>query len=131
MRFGVTMASIGLFVVAGCGKSDWGYLEGTVLLNGKPIGPAVISLQPVDAQRAGGVGPVDEKGKYKVVSARKKEGAAVGDYRVTVHSKLSDFGFEQPAKKAAIPARYENPDTSGLTVKVEPGTKQFDIELKP
>jgi hypothetical protein len=131
MRFGFAMASIGLLIVAGCGKSDWGYLEGSVLLNGKPIGPAIISLEPSDGQRAGGVGPVDENGKYKIISARKKEGVAVGDYRVTVHSNLSDFGFEQPNKKAAIPARYANPDTSGLTVTVERGTKQFDIELKP
>ena len=77
------------------------------------------------------MGLVDTDGKYKIISAGKKEGATVGEYRVTIHPNLTDFGFEQTAKKAAIPARYAKADTSGLTVKIERGTKQVDFELKP
>jgi hypothetical protein len=115
----------------GCGKSDWGYMSGKVLLNGQPIGPGMISLERVDGQGAGAMGLVDTDGNYTITSARKKEGAAVGEYRVTINPNLKDFGFEQGANRAPIPARYANADTSGLSVNVERGRKQFDFELKP
>jgi hypothetical protein len=130
MRGGVTIA-IAALLMSGCGKSDWGYMSGKVLLNGQPIGPGMISLESADGQHAGAMGLIANDGTYKITSARKKEGAAVGEYRVTIHPNLGDFGFEQTGKRAAIPVRYGKADTSGLFVSVEPGTKQFDFELKP
>jgi hypothetical protein len=120
-----------LIVAVGCSKNDWGYLSGTVTINGQPIGPGVVSLEPVDGQHAGAIAPFGEDGKYTVISARRKKGAPIGEYRVTIHSNLKDFGFEDKGKRAAIPSRYENPKTSELAVKVEPGTKDFDFDLKP
>jgi hypothetical protein len=130
-RLRALMSMLMALTAMGCGKSNWGYVNGTVLLNGEPIGPGMISLERADGQGAGAMGLIDTDGKYTITSARKKEGAAVGEYRVTINPNLKDFGFEQTANRAQIPARYAKADTSGLSVKVERGTKQVDFELKP
>jgi hypothetical protein len=120
-----------LAVVVGCGKKEWGHLTGTVSLNGQPIGPGVISFEPIDGQRAGAVARIEDDGKYKVISARSKEGARTGEYRVTIHSSLKDFGFEDKGSRPApIPSKYADPKTSGLTATIEPGEKTLDFELK-
>jgi hypothetical protein len=92
----------------------------------------MISLQPVNLDHAGAMAPFYEDGKYSVISARKKVGAHTGEYKVTIHRNLKDFGFEDSGKRPApIPARYSDPKTSGLTVTIEPGTKTIDFDLKP
>ena len=121
-----------VLAVSGCSGSDWGYLSGTVLLNGQPVGPGSITLEPVNADRAGAVASFGADGKYTVISAGRKEGAPAGEYRVTIHGGTG-FGEETvgPKPKSSIPARYGNPNTSDLTVTIEPEEKVFDFNLKP
>jgi hypothetical protein len=121
-----------LLMAAGCGKGDRGYLSGTVLLNGQPIGPGTISLEPLDGDRAGATASFGADGKYTVVSAGRKEGAAVGEYRVLIYGGEA-FGEEHvgPRPVSKIPARYSNPQTSDLTVTIEPEKKTVDFDLKP
>jgi hypothetical protein len=125
-------ACIGLLVAAGCGKSDWGYLSGAVLLNGQPVGPGTITFERVDQQRSGAIATFGEDGRYSVVSAGRKDGAPTGEYRVAIIGG-ENFGEEgaTPAKKSKIPARYSNPDTSKQTVTIESGQKSFDFQLEP
>jgi hypothetical protein len=125
---------IGLLVLlaTGCGQSDWGQLSGTVLLNGQPVGPGTITLEPVSADRAGAIASFAADGKYTVMSAGRKEGAPVGEYQVMIHGGDS-FGEETvgPKPKSAIPPRYANPNTSDLKVTIEGGENTFDFNLKP
>lgn len=131
MRIRIVAASIGLLVAAGCGKSDWGYLKGTVLLNGQPVGPGTITFERVDAQRAGAIATFGEDGKYSVTSAGRQHGAPTGDYRVAIVGG-ENFGEEttEPRPKSKIPARYANPNTNQQTVTIEPGQNNFDFQLK-
>jgi hypothetical protein len=121
-----------LLLVTGCGKGDRGYLSGTVLLDGQPVGPGTISLEPIEGDRAGATASFAEDGKYTVMSAGRKEGAAVGEYRVLIYGGDA-FGEEQtgPRPPSKIPARYSNPQTSDLTVTIEPENKTVDFNLKP
>ncbi len=132
MRLATAIAIAGLSLTAGCGKSDWGYLKGTVLLNGQPVGPGMISLEPTDGVRAGAMAVVGEDGKYSVISSGRKDGAHTGEYKVTIQGG-EDFGEENsgPRPKSNIPARYANSATSDLTVTIEPGAKDYDFQLKP
>jgi hypothetical protein len=118
--------------VCGCSGSDWGYLSGTVLLDGRPVGPGTITLEPVNADRAGAIASFGADGIYRVISAGRKEGARTGEYRVTIHGG-EGFGEEAggPKPPTKIPARYGNPSTSDLTVTIEPKEKVFDFNLKP
>jgi hypothetical protein len=119
-----------LFV--GCGSQDWGYLNGTVTLNGQPVGPGTITFEPVNADRSGSMASFSADGKYSVISAGRKEGAKVGEYRVLIQGGES-FGAEEagPRPASKIRPRYANPNTSDLTVTIEPGTKTVDFDLKP
>jgi hypothetical protein len=117
---------------AGCGKSDWGYLEGTVKSNGQAVGPGTITLEPADGIGVGAMAFFQADGKYSVMSAGRKAGTRTGEYIVTVQGGES-FGEENPGPrpKSAIPPKYADAKTSGLKVTIEPGTKNFDIELAP
>jgi hypothetical protein len=124
--------TIALLSLAGCGESDWGYLDGTVKLNGQPVGPGTISLEPTGGERAGAIARFGEDGKFTVTSARRKEGAPTGEYRVLIHGG-QDFGEENagPRPASKIPARYSSPQSSDLSVTIEPGKKTVDFDLKP
>lgn len=121
-----------LLVASGCGKSDWGYLRGTVKLNGQPVGPGTLQLQPIDATHAGAMASFGDDGNYSVFSSGRKDGAHTGEYKVIV-SGGEEFGLEDPGPKpkSNIPARYSNSDTTDLKVTIEPGKQNFDFELKP
>jgi hypothetical protein len=121
-----------LSTFTGCGQGDWGYATGTVTLNGQPVGPGVITLEPVDGDRAGAIARFGEDGKFQVTSARRKEGAPVGEYRVLIQGGES-FGEEQVGPKPAskIPQRYSKPGTSDLTATIKPGKQTINFDLKP
>ena len=124
--------SLSILLLAGCGSQDWGYLNGTIKLNGQPVGPGTITFEPVDAQRAGAIASFGEDGTYSVMSAGRKEGAPAGEYSVAIVGGES-FGEEvagpRPASK--ISQRYSTPATSNLTVTIERGTKTVDFDLEP
>ena len=124
--------TIALLTFAGCGGGDWGYLEGTVRLNGQPVGPGTITLTPVNQEHAGAIAQFAEDGKYEVMSSGRKEGARTGEYIVTIRGGqgLSEESAG-PAPPSKIPARYNNSQTSELTVTIEPGEQTHDFDLKP
>lgn len=126
------IASVGLLMACGCGKSDWGQLNGTVLLNGQPVGPGSITLEAADGLSPGAMAFFEADGKYSVLSSGRKQGAHVGEYLVTIQGG-EGFGEENsgPRPKSSIPVRYASSKTSNLKVTIEPGTKDFDFELKP
>jgi hypothetical protein len=128
----VAGAAVVLLMAAGCGNADRGYLTGTVLLSGQPVGPGTLSFEPLDGDRPGGSAFFGEDGKYTLMSAGRKEGAPIGEYRVLVYGG-EGFGEETPGPrpKSKIPARYANPQTSDLKITIQPGKQTFDFDLKP
>jgi hypothetical protein len=118
--------------VTGCGGEDRGYLDGVVKLNGTPVGPGTISLEPVDGMHAGAIGTFGEDGQYSIVSAGRKEGAPPGEYRVLIQGG-AELGMETAGPRPAsnIPARYADPSNSDLKITLKPGRQSFDFELKP
>jgi hypothetical protein len=129
--FAAALVALGA-TLAGCGGEGRGYLDGVVKLNGQPVGPGTISLEPVEGKHAGAMASFGEDGRYSIVSAGRKEGAPPGEYRVLIHGG-ADFGTEtgapQPASK--IPARYSQPSTSDLKITLQPGRQSHDFDLKP
>ena len=125
------MAASAVLTIPGCGKSDWGQLNGTVLLNGQPVGPGMISLTAVDG-KTGASAFFGADGKYKVISSGRKDGARVGEYVVSIQGG-ENLGEENsgPRPKSNIPTRYANSDTSQLKVTIERGAKTTDFDLKP
>jgi hypothetical protein len=118
-----------LLLSAGCGESEPLYpVTGKVLLDGKPAAHATVVFHPV-AAKPGAVRPrakVEPDGSFKLTTYEANDGAPAGEYRVTVELWLSSGrGDEGPTSR--LPAKFANPESSGLTATVTAGPN----ELKP
>jgi hypothetical protein len=122
---------LSLALVSGCGSSDWGEVTGTVRVNGQPVGPGSMNLEPVEPGKPGAVARFAEDGRYAVISSGNKKGARVGQYRVSIIGGAAGDEIVDPNAKGKIPAKYGNSATSNLTLTVEPGSKEQDFDLKP
>jgi hypothetical protein len=135
-----------LVTTVGCGQvareiPDTGAtLEGSITLNGNPIPLALIIVR---SQSATSDSVVREEGKYKVLSAPLglvKIGVDTDSMRGEVVSRSMAVAYKGPDGKAAdtqvsklkfvpVPAKYSDPDTSGLEFEVKKGVNIFDIVL--
>ena len=140
----LTVPHVGLILgvlgcLTGCGSSDWGRVEGVVTLEGQPVGPGTLVFEPVGTDGKAGpssMGHLNAQGEYRLMSAGKKkgkEGAPVGDYRVTImggdSSSLAEEMTTQDEAQSLIPARYQSPE-AGLTAKIKAGKQTIDFDLK-
>jgi hypothetical protein len=122
---------LSLAFVGGCGSSDWGEVTGTVRVNGQPVGPGSMNLEPVEPGKPGAVARFAEDGRYAVISSGNKKGAHVGEYRVSITGGVAGDEIVDPHAKSQIPAKYGNSATSNLTLTVEPGSTTHDFDLIP
>lgn len=126
--------SIALLSLVGCGGQP--SLSGAITLNGEPlrasseVGGTVV-FSPVGGGSAPATASIDSEGRYEV-SMGSQRGLPPGEYAVTVSAiralpasaKGNGLGLER-----LLPYKYDSPKTSGLAVKVEPGSNTFDIAL--
>ena len=122
-------------VTAGCGgaQNTTGEVYGKVTVNGKLVTAGMVKFVPeVGEAVVTGLGP---DGTYRAT------GIPVGHSKVAIETlQFKQLTPPPPAiakqlggprtKYVPIPAKYEQPDTSGLAVEVERGKKSFDIELQ-
>jgi hypothetical protein len=119
-----------MILLVGCSSSDRGFVTGTVSVNGKPVGPGTITLEPIEGG-PGAHAKFAEDGKFKVTSSGKKEGAQVGEYRVAIIGGDNVDELADPKGRAIIPAKYGDSSKSDLTLNVEAGAKEVNFDLKP
>lgn len=105
--------SLGLLaLMAGCGQNPRSVshteVSGKVLFQGKPLPKGRVNFITVKGAFASS-GKIDENGHYKLE-------APVGDVQICVMNEK-------------IPSQYANPQASGLTYTVKPGSQTHDIEL--
>jgi hypothetical protein len=123
--------------ISGCADKNWGYVTGTVTLNGQPIGPGSLMFEPDDATgvtSTSAIAHFGEDGKFELHSAGNRKGAPVGKYNVMVQGGgKEDFGDERvdPNKKSPIPGKYLNHRLSGLTAEIKAGSQTIDFPLEP
>lgn len=121
-------------------------VEGTVILDGKPVAEAGIMFTPV-GENAGpyASGTTNEEGVF-TLRTMNEEGALVGEHRVTI-SKADPFGVEVDTEqledadffrtkgfkiyetKDLLPSKYGDPHSSELNAKVEDSQNHFEFEL--
>lgn len=108
-------------------------MSGTVLLDGQPVGPGVVTFAPADAGVQPAVGQLESDGSYYLTTGDQR-GLAPGTYRVAVQA------FEPPAdlapgertfepSKPLVPEKFMNVSTSGLQFEVASGHNKIDIPL--
>lgn len=133
-------------------------VTGTVTFNGSPVADASVVLVPGDPSQKGAMGNTDASGNFELTTYEKGDGAMSGEYRVRVFKyemtnepdptsgsePLPDYdaedftedygedytGEEEVAEsKNLLPAKYENPGTSGLTHTVADAPSTLNIDL--
>ena len=135
---------IGVLVCLNFGCSDskisTGYVEGVITFQGAPLPGATISFAPKDAGGQHALGFSDENGVYKLTTegGRDEGGALPGEYLVTISKVnvkvspvLSEEKNTQPVSKSesAIPVKYNNKASSGLTATVNKGKNNIPFNL--
>ncbi len=137
---------LGCSVFPGCGKSaaDVGEVEGTVLLDGKPLDGIQVTFLPDPGQNTVGptaVGVTDNQGHYKLAAVTGNvAGVVVGFHKVTLRDLKN---FQPPAGRGGrgptegsgtapprrIPSVFEDPGTTTLTREVKPGNQSINLEI--
>ncbi len=99
---------------------------------------ATVVFVPEAKQKSKGVVPVrpaavaDDEGNFVLMLAEKHEGAPEGKYKVAITA-VEQFGEDDDSETRrpnAIPDKYGNPATSGLTAVVEDGDNVVNFDLK-
>ncbi len=84
-RQGLALAACASLVVCGCSRSvPLGQVEGTVRLDGQPIGQVMVVFVPEDKNLPQSMGVTDDLGRFKLRCNNGRAGAAVGQNRVTL-----------------------------------------------
>ncbi len=142
------------FAAVGCGPPyKVNPVTGRVTMDGAALVGATVTLKPVAADGKPASGTCDKDGNYSVVDLRPEgvSGAAAGDYKVGIlwyqpsvdTSQMTSGGSAENEKmddskaarkgtsgpKSELPAAYQNPDTSELTLTVKPGSNKGDFAL--
>lgn len=127
-------------LAVGCGKSGTGPVPvtGRVLVNGRPAAGAAVVFHPVNAggEATRPLAQVDQNGEFRLTTASAGDGAAPGEYKVTLTWYVSPprtgkraEGDDPPAKNL-IPDRYGKPDSTPVTATVKSdGTEPIRIEI--
>ena len=129
-------------------------VTGKVTLDNTPLAGATVSFSPVKGGTgSAAVGTTDASGVYKLTDMKSTEiggGAVIGDYNVgivwfkpeandtshnsgesvagTMSNDKADATTQQ-GLKLALPAPYQNPETSGFSASVKSGENSFDFAL--
>jgi hypothetical protein len=120
----------------GCSQSDTVAVTGIVTLNGQPAGDAEVIFNPLP-NKPGRIatGHTDSAGHFSIETAKPNDGAAPGDYVVTVGEyyppgKAPPFPSGGGQLPSRFPPKYGDPSQSPLNANVERGKKndfQFEI----
>ena len=136
---GLTCA-LAVVCTVGCGSAGqpWEKVvpaSGSVSLSGKPIAGAQITLFPVDQAFPAHIRPsavTDAGGKFSLGTNSTSDGAPAGDYTAVVTwNPLVDKGGGPTRGPNQLPAKYAQPESSGLKVTIGPEATQIpSLDLK-
>ncbi|MDO5552494.1 MAG: hypothetical protein Q4G68_01915 [Planctomycetia bacterium] len=111
-----------IFVAIGCTTSKSAAkiaFSGDVIMDGQGVGNAVVTLVPSAPGQEPVVMTTSPRGSFMFVAGPNGGGCPAGDYRVTVTSSAA----------GAIPEKYADVETSGLSVSVRSGMDSVRFEL--
>lgn len=127
-----------VLVAAGCGNGSSEFeivpVRGVVTIDGKPLANAKIIFAPENGPSANAES--DSNGAFVLSSQGEGDGAVVGHHTVTVtargssHEDMKGSPLMPVPGQSLIPAKYEDPTTSGLEFEVIDGKdNSFEIQL--
>jgi len=137
-----------LVLALGCTGRPAGYpetapVEGTVLLDGKPLEGALVIFSPAEGRASRGT--TDAAGKYTLRYTGEIDGAMIGSHVVSIVKEISDPRFKAPSRSAngegdlepgvpdaplvnMVPNKYRGRE-SALSANVTDDQNVFDFDL--
>jgi hypothetical protein len=114
------MIIVGMAIASGCGSrppgpKDRGYVSGVVTFDGQPLPVGVINFQSTE-RSVGTTVLIKSEGFYK------SDRVPLGQNVVTIETASLQVGGVSGF--VAIPARYSDPEKSGLVIDVKPGDNE-------
>jgi hypothetical protein len=106
---------------AGCAQDLNGKVTGRVTHKGKPVANAIVMFLPQSGVGAGGA--TTDDGTYELTSKALGDGARIGACKVAV------LAADPVNRPLGIPAKYTDPERSGLTADVQKGSNVFDFDI--
>ena len=131
------IAVFNLVGILGCSRSELPprvKVTGIVTLDGKPLPVGRVQFLPDRSKGNAGpiaVGIIDETGRYQLSTDRRSDnhdGAVLGFHKVCVEA-IPQPTNEADIPRSLIPAKYNNPSTSGLTAEIR-AVEVNEIPLK-
>jgi hypothetical protein len=123
---------------AGCRKSSGPAIlpaGGVVTYHKQPLANVVVTFHPKSGRPA--TATTDASGHFRLSTLRANDGAVVGPHKVSISMvgpPPMPGSIEAQAarpKAPALPAKFSNPETSGLTATVEDGSPNtFPLDLR-
>jgi hypothetical protein len=137
LGFQVLLALL-VFPLASCAKSAPVYkVSGKATFRGKPLTTGKIAFHHTDAKSPLVIGEIGPDGTYQLTTSKTGDGAAAGQYTVTVTSMLPGKGVEgidqdYRPPQPLIPLKYMRLDETPLTATVEVKEQNIiDLHLVP
>jgi hypothetical protein len=151
----VVLSSPAMLGTFGCGGSDHlprGAVTGSVTLDGKPLDGGILLFRP--AQGRAGRGEIKDGKIVKTGTYEEEDGIVLGPHKIGIQplpetmpvtfdrmedpSQPGTAKRERPPayatntrsrKSMPIPAKYQDPDRSGITVDITDGDNELTLEL--
>lgn len=113
-------------LLAGCTPNypETAKVEGTVTLDGRPLVAGEVRFYAEHGGQASG--PIHEDGNFRLTTFLVEDGAVLGTHTAVVVPPTDGSG----SPLMAIPQKYQDPATSGLTYEVKRGMNIFEIPLE-
>lgn len=106
-------------------------VAGKAFLDGVPTPGAQVVLQPAgkNAKGARALGVVAGDGTFKLTTYTAHDGAAEGEYAVSVTWKQPAYDVQGKYGPNLLPARYAKVETSGLRASIKSGPNSLTLEM--
>ncbi|WP_339728516.1 hypothetical protein [uncultured Gimesia sp.] len=133
-----------LLTLSACGGGsdgpELGIVTGTVTLNEQPVSGALVSFVPNATKNTTGpasTATTDAGGKFTLKAPGNRDGAVIGFHRVGVQCpgvvgvnvSTPDGGSGSATDNCKVPAKYTDPNKSGITVEIKSGENDIPIKL--
>ena len=131
-RLGTASFLCGLSCAAGCTSQASAPVQGTVMLNSKPLNDASVVFSPVRATNPWPfIGTTDSAGRFTLMSPDKKvSGATPGTYMIMITTVKFDPNAPDgpPLRKETVPVAFTN---GSQRFEVPPGgTQEANFDIK-
>jgi hypothetical protein len=126
---------VAALLAVGCGSRSTAPVAGRIKFqdgsDASSLAGYEITLTPVEGKSSAS-GTVQPDGSFELSTVGDKDGAMPGSYKVALTPPVA-ADPDKPPPKPAVAAKYNDPETSGLTIDVKPGrnTPELTVERRP